>query len=491
VSANCKISRIHDFVKVLPNHSLDERTIDDVENEALISAFLAEKVDPQHEFTPSLRAIHGGSFQGCTAPGDKYKHCNDVVFPTSGVADAIVIVSDELDMTGVGEQLRTLEQSDTGAFVREVWKIMRTVVRLSKDYSFMHNDLHANNIVFNKATGSLYMIDFGRSVINLRGWDRAQLILDDLMKITSIGTTPTTVRKRVGAETGLHWIPTPARMPRSCLWAADICMFSMNLLQSYLQTRDEPAVLSLPFATLTLQQETHAPYGDDAWDTPKREIRVHLPPDIKTSDDVLEAATQVLRNNDFVGTERAVVSVTLVGAAIAAIMMSHKPDHERLFFGESSQIDRAPDLTPSERNGVTALWELAGSNADDWEDDMHGGGSDPCIPHGQQMLASFFPTSMAEAYASKPPLARGQPEYEMDATSAYSTFTQVPMVTGSRPPMDIGFRPSQFSPVSIAGGAERTSRRSTGTRRVHKETNDATTKHIGIVAALLMAVTLL
>jgi hypothetical protein len=54
----------------------------------------------------------------------------------------------------------------------------------------------------------------------------------------------------------------------------------------------------LPFATLTLQQETHALYGDDAWDTPKREIRVHLPPD-KTSDDVLEATTQVLRNNDF------------------------------------------------------------------------------------------------------------------------------------------------------------------------------------------------
>jgi hypothetical protein len=37
-----------------------------------------------------------------------------------------------------------------------------------------------------------------------------------------------------------------------------------------------------------------------------------------TSDDVLEAATQVLRNNDFVGTERAVVSVTR-RAAIAAI----------------------------------------------------------------------------------------------------------------------------------------------------------------------------
>jgi thiamine kinase-like enzyme len=73
------------------------------------------------------------------------------VFPHQWVADAIVIVDERLDMTGVGEQLRTLEQSDTGAFVRGVWKIMRTVVRLSKTTLFMHNDLHANNIVFNKA----------------------------------------------------------------------------------------------------------------------------------------------------------------------------------------------------------------------------------------------------------------------------------------------------------------------------------------------------
>jgi hypothetical protein len=135
-------------VKVLPNHSLDERTIDDVENEALISAFWRRRWTRVH---PSLSERSTGLFQGCTAPGDKYKHCNDVVFPHQWVADAIVIGDESLDMTGVGEQLRTLEQSDTGAFVRGVWKIMRTVVRLSKTTLFMHNDLHANNIVFNKA----------------------------------------------------------------------------------------------------------------------------------------------------------------------------------------------------------------------------------------------------------------------------------------------------------------------------------------------------
>lgn len=472
VSANCKISSVHDFVKVLPNHSLEEREIDDVENEALVSAFLAEKVDPFHEFTPSLRAIHGGSFQGCTAPGDKYTNCDDVVFPTEGVSDAIVIVSDELDMMGVGEQLQTL--SDTAAFVREIWKISRTVMRMSNDYAFMHNDLHAKNIVLNRATKSLFMIDFGRSVINLKGWNRAQLILDDLKEITNISCTPAMVRKRIGKETGLHWIPTPSQMPKTCLWSSDICMFSMSILQTYLQTYDKPT-LSLPFATLSLQEETHSPYSEDAWKTPQREIRIRLSADMTDTNRILEAAKVLLEDNIHLEeTERAVISVTLVGATIAAIMIAHDPSHERLFFGESSQIDRAPDLTPNECRGILALWELASSYADAWEDDVRGGGADQCQPHGLRMLAAFFPSSMTEAYVAKPPLARGIPINDDDMQEPFQYFAPVPMTTGFRAQEGIQFPTHTFphmSPTTVMGGGQTVPIKQTSSTR-HRESHD-------------------
>jgi hypothetical protein len=148
-------------VKVLPNHSLDERTIDDVENEALISAFFGGEGGPTTRVHPSPERSTG-LFPRCTAPGDKYSTATTSCFPTSGVADAIVIVSDAFDMTGVGEQLRTLEQSDTGAFVQV--ENHEDSGSSEKTSLFMHNDLHANNnIVFNKAT-VMYMIDsVGRS----------------------------------------------------------------------------------------------------------------------------------------------------------------------------------------------------------------------------------------------------------------------------------------------------------------------------------------
>jgi hypothetical protein len=56
-------------------------------------------------------------------------------------------------------------------------------------------DLHANNIVLNKASGSLYMIDFRRSVIQPEGVGQSQLILDDLELLTDISSTPASVRQ--------------------------------------------------------------------------------------------------------------------------------------------------------------------------------------------------------------------------------------------------------------------------------------------------------
>lgn len=411
VSANCKISSVHDFVKVIPNHAPEIREIDDVENEALVSAFLGAMVDPKHEFTPTLRGIHGGTFEGCASSADKYLECDDVVFPTTGMADAIVIISNEIDMLSVSEKVGALNRTDAQAFVEEVWQMMRTVVRLSVEYSFMHNDLHAKNIVLNKANCSLYLIDFGRSVIDLelmKAWPRSQPILDDLAKITGFATTPEDVRNRVGAETCLHWIPEPDNMPEKCLWVADICMLAMNILQTHL--RSTSGTLKLPFASFFLVKETKSPYGK-TYETPVDEIRFKMGTGISTSADILQSATRFLESggNMTDAVESAVVSVTLVGAAIAAIMFVSAPKNKRksrLFFGESSQIDQAPDLSDADLFGVEKLWELASSKADSWQSNTVGGSAFPST--GMGMLSMYFPSSLAEAYSTKPAIARDQ-----------------------------------------------------------------------------------
>jgi hypothetical protein len=83
------------------------------------------------------------------------------------------------------------------------------------------------------------------------------------------------------------------------------------------------------------------------------------------------------------------------------------------------------------------------------------------------MLASFFPTSMAEAYASKPPLARNlSTKWMQHLHTVHSSGSNGHWVSA---PMDIGFRPSQFSPYRCRRGRAAYITTLDRHRRVHKD----------------------
>lgn len=58
------------------------------------------------------------------------------------------------------------------------------LMKFSAKTRFIHNDLHAGNILYDRTKGRLVVIDFGRSFMNLREYD--QLVKSDLKQITPI-----------------------------------------------------------------------------------------------------------------------------------------------------------------------------------------------------------------------------------------------------------------------------------------------------------------
>jgi hypothetical protein len=178
VSSNCQIAtKGSRFFKIVPKgfSFVPGKVIDDIELECLNNLRFQHTLDPDAERTVPMYGFHHGRIIR-EARNDKTESLRMAV-PLDGGGD-MALESANVNMTDswrfVKKRLKTSSallgrvwssRSLTHA-AREFVEFIRWYITLSEQYGIEHNDMHGNNVVYDKDTQRLRLIDTGRMLMN-------------------------------------------------------------------------------------------------------------------------------------------------------------------------------------------------------------------------------------------------------------------------------------------------------------------------------------
>lgn len=472
-SANCRVGSYQkSFIKAIPSTFSFEpgKQVDDIELELLNAARFAVHIDPLQEFTIPVLGFHKcamtPTFDQVSIP-DPSGHDMAIEMHNVKLEGSAKHVANQMHGERRNRVLKAITRTSLPYAARKLADILHWYVKVAQEYGIEHNDLHPDNIVWDKATRQLRIIDMGRTLMT--GTFSDEDALRDICGVTGRSFDYSDLVARI--QKRLH-IPLPrARAP----WLNDVMRVTMEI---FLDASEGAVPFGWGCKILQLPSGSRAVVRDTAQLT-----------DAETVVDRIEASLGNMPGPAYAQDLMALASIGFgmfcVFALRAQESYSDAPDGEdqeddepacleivrRLRFNklpESMFLDfiwsRPADLF--EEEDVNACERLTHTVLDFVTSSQTGGSGADGENGDDSVLCEAFPTSLEQAYAQKDERtlqdaarvrvdAAALAEVPVDVDEVDTNRTNVPnMRTGhALTDMPRAFaEPMHARPLAVAGG---------------------------------------